>query len=240
MRIKKFVLIRAHYSNSFQKKKKKNMNKLKDTDLREALRRKYSDTPQLPADFMASMKQRMEEPKQAPKPRMLWRWMAAAACLLFIIGVGIALWPMHEAQTVQPQVAQKKDQPQTEQPKPIEPQVVEPEAVEPETVREPQAEPAKVRVQPSVAQAEPKTELAKAETATESTEEIIVDTPPAPETDMAQTLTERDIPITRPENYKYTPEELALLKKQASEAYLKWVELELEISRYTLEQTAQK
>ena len=32
------------------------MNKTyKDTDLREALRRKYSDTPQLPADFMANM-----------------------------------------------------------------------------------------------------------------------------------------------------------------------------------------
>ena len=215
-----------------------------DTDLREALRRKYSDTPQLPSDFMASMKQRMEadvheDQKPAPTIRR-WRWMAAAACLLFIISIGITLWPKHEAQTVQPQVAQKIEQPQTEQPKAIEPQVVEPEAIEPETVQEPQAEPAKVRTQPSVAKAEPKTELAKAETTTEPTEEIIVDTPPAPETDMAQTLTERDIPITRPENYKYTPEEIALLKKQASEAYLKWVELELEISRYTLEQTAQK
>jgi hypothetical protein len=57
---------------------------------------------------------------------------------------------------------------------------------------------------------------------------------------VAEVLTERDIPITHPENYKYTPEEIALLKKQANEAYLKWVELELEISRYTLEQTAQK
>ena len=220
------------------------MNEFKDTDLREALRRKYSDTPQLPSDFMASMKQRMEadvheDQKPAPTIRR-WRWMAAAACLLFIIGIGFTLWPKHEAQTVQPQVAQKIEQPQTEQPKAIEPQTVEPEAVEPETVQEPQAEPAKVRMQPSVAKAEPKTELAKAEPATEPTEEIIIDTPPAPETDMAQTLTERDIPITRPENYKYTPEELALLKKQASEAYLKWVELELEISRYTLEQTAQK
>ena len=205
-----------------------------DTDLREALRRKYSDTPQLPADFMASMKQRMEEPKQAPKPRMLWRWMAAAACLLLIIGIGITLWSKQDAQTAQPQVAQK-----TEQPKVIvEPKAEEPEVVEPETVKEPQAEPAKVRT--SVAKAAPKNELAKAETTTEPTEEIITDTPPAPETDMAETLTERDIPITRPENYKYTAEELALLKKQASEAYLKWVELELEISRYTLEQTAQK
>ena len=52
-------------------------------------------------------------------------------------------------------------------------------------------------------------------------------------------LTERDIPITRPENYKYTPEEIALMKKQANEAYLKWVELEMEIAKNNLEQTAQ-
>ena len=51
-------------------------------------------------------------------------------------------------------------------------------------------------------------------------------------------LTERDLPITRPENYKYTPEEIALMKKQAREAYLKWVELELEIAKYNQEQTA--
>ena len=54
------------------------------------------------------------------------------------------------------------------------------------------------------------------------------------------TLTESDIPITRPENYKHTPEELALLRKQADEAYLKWVELELEISKNNLQQTAQQ
>ena len=55
-----------------------------------------------------------------------------------------------------------------------------------------------------------------------------------------QMLTEHDIPITRPENYKYTPEELAQLRKQADEAYLKWVELELEIAKHHLEQTAQQ
>ena len=49
-------------------------------------------------------------------------------------------------------------------------------------------------------------------------------------------LTERDIPITRPENYRYTPEEIALLKKQADDAYVKWVQLELEIAKYNLEQ----
>ena len=55
---------------------------------------------------------------------------------------------------------------------------------------------------------------------------------------LPQMLTERDIPITRPENYEYTPEEIALMKKQAREAYLKWVELELEIAKYNQEQTA--
>jgi hypothetical protein len=54
------------------------------------------------------------------------------------------------------------------------------------------------------------------------------------------TLTERDIPITRPENYHYTPEELALMRRQADEAYLKWIQLELEIARHKLEQTAQQ
>jgi uncharacterized protein YoxC len=56
---------------------------------------------------------------------------------------------------------------------------------------------------------------------------------------LPEMLTERDIPITRPENYKYTPEEIALMKKQAREAYLKWVELELEIAKYNQEQVAQ-
>ena len=55
-----------------------------------------------------------------------------------------------------------------------------------------------------------------------------------------EVLTERDIPITRPENYKYTPEEIALLKRQAAEAYLKWVELELEIAKHSQGQTAQQ
>ena len=59
------------------------MNKYKDTDLREALKRKYADEPQLPADFMAKMERRMD--KRTP----LWRWVAAAACFLLIIGIGL-------------------------------------------------------------------------------------------------------------------------------------------------------
>lgn len=53
-------------------------------------------------------------------------------------------------------------------------------------------------------------------------------------------LTERDIPISRPENYHYTPEEIALMRRQANEAYVKWMELEMEIMKYQYEQIAKQ
>ena len=53
-------------------------------------------------------------------------------------------------------------------------------------------------------------------------------------------LTERDIPISRPENYRYTPEEIALMRRQANEAYVKWMELEMEIAKYQFEQIAKQ
>ena len=65
------------------------MNKTyKDTDLREALHRKYADTPQLPADFMAKMEQRMDA-KPVARTRRLWPWLSIAACILLIIGIGV-------------------------------------------------------------------------------------------------------------------------------------------------------
>ena len=70
--------------------------KYKDTDLREALRRKYADTPKLPADFMKDTL-----PRREGRTRVL-RWMAAAACLLIIVGVGLTLMPKDEpAETAQ-------------------------------------------------------------------------------------------------------------------------------------------
>ena len=68
------------------------MNKTyKDTDLREALRRKYAETPKLPADFIKKMQQQTE-PEPARKI-LRWRWIAAAACLIMIIGIGVTMAP---------------------------------------------------------------------------------------------------------------------------------------------------
>ena len=60
----------------------------------------------------------------------------------------------------------------------------------------------------------------------------------AEESQKPRTISESDLPITRPENLKYTPEEIALMKRLANEAYIKWVKLELEIAKYNIEQTA--
>ena len=69
--------------------------KYKDTDLREALRRKYADTPKLPENFMESMKLQTGEqtkPKAVPAVKR-WRWVTVAACLLLIIGIGLTFMP---------------------------------------------------------------------------------------------------------------------------------------------------
>ena len=53
------------------------MTTYKDTDLREALRRKYADTPQMPADLSERLMKRMETTREKPK-RRYWPYIAAA------------------------------------------------------------------------------------------------------------------------------------------------------------------
>ena len=50
--------------------------------------------PQLPADFTERVMNRIEA---RPAKSYYWRWAAAVACLLIIIGTGIALWPTGDA-----------------------------------------------------------------------------------------------------------------------------------------------
>ena len=205
----------------------------KDTDLREALRRKYADVPELPADFMASMNERLQA-KPVAKTRRLWRWVAAAASLLLLIGIGVTMLTKEEEQV--PVVAKKVEQKQHEEPK-VEPETqTAPSVVEtpqPQKQRKQQRKP--VVVEQLLAQESAPVEESATEHAAETANDVAMTSQTKP-----KTLTDSDIPITRPENYKYTPEEIALMKKQAAEAYLKWVELELEIAKHNMEQTAQQ
>ncbi len=72
--------------------------KYKDTDLREALRRKYADTPK-PLRPLPQPLPREGRTKASPRGGWrgfsLWR-LAAAACLLLICGVGLTLMPKDE------------------------------------------------------------------------------------------------------------------------------------------------
>ena len=214
----------------------------KDANLRNALRLDETERPQMPADLNARLMQRMATPSQSPRIRRIWPWLAAACVAAFIV---VLVAPPKAKPTGEPKAMAR-----VEQPAPVKSQSSEPQEETPcetptqITIEAPAKSPRQLHkvvvAQSVIAQPvaiEPvTTEPLLAQTL--APEETIVTV----QTDNQQmtTLTERDIPITRPENYQYTAEELALMKKQANEAYLKWVELELEISKCNLEQTASK
>jgi len=223
--------------------KEEQLNTLRQQDnaLREALRQDEAELPQMPADLNARLMKRMAQQKPVAKTRRLWPWVAAACVAAFII---VNIMPP-KGSTPAPLAKERgvvtPDTHRAEKPMIAE---VEREAAQPAAAPT-KAKKAKARtnvVKHDVAL------LAQEMTVTESvTPEVKAEEEAKPELAQAvtqdakpMTLTERDIPITRPENYKYTPEEIALLKKQADEAYLKWVELELEIAKHHLEQTAQQ
>ena len=213
----------------------------KDNALREALRQDEAELPQMPADLNARLMKRMAQQPRKSVIRRLWPWIAAACVVAFIV---VNIMPSKVSPPAPLAKERRVITPDTQ--KVGKPMIAEVEmkASQP-TVAPKRAEKAKVRTNIAkrnatlIAQeatvAEPVTSEVKAEEVPKT--EIVQAATPKTKPVM---LTERDIPITRPENYKYTPEEIALLKKQADEAYLKWVELELEIAKHHLEQTAQQ
>ena len=215
-----------------------------DANLRDAIRQDEMERPQMPADLNARLMQCIGAKPQKSRIRQIWPWLAAACVAAFLI---VLVAPPRETTTGEPQVTAKVEQPATTEVQKSEPQAEAPqEADTQEAVEAPAKSPrqmpkpsrkAVVAAEPLLAQTPAPAE--PAQPAVEETDLTATAVAQASSQTMT-TLTERDIPITRPENYQYTPEELALLKKRANEAYLKWVELELEISKCNLEQTAQK
>lgn len=223
-----------------------NVLRQKDTNLRDALKMDEAERPQMPADLNERLIQRMAKEQKQPR-RIVWPWIAAAC----VAGI-MVIWLMPPRATTTDVVAENTV---IEQPANInkveENSVAKVETETPAPVATPvKAKGTKVkntvvkRDAALLAQDAKTAQTPTAETKTlpaveEVNKELAVAETVKPQ-EKVVTLTERDIPITRPENYKYTPEELALMKKQANEAYLKWAQLELEIAKYNLEQTAQK
>ena len=220
-----------------------------DTNLRDAIRLEEEALPPMPADLNARLMQRVAKEEKKPR-RIVWPWIAAACAA----GV-LMIWLTPPKVTPEDVVAKQKPKVEQQTPSPALPsngkEVVSPEAfkVEESAIAKAETEKASRRTTPRQektenAQMTPPSQAEEPATDLLAVQETEVSTPlPSGEGQgggSVVTLTERDIPITRPENYKYTPEEIALLKQQANEAYLTWVELELEISKYTLEKMAQK
>ena len=207
-----------------------------DTNLREAIHEEEKALPQMPADLNARLMQRVESGRSARKRRIIWPWIAAA-CVTALIAV--YLTPPKAVAPQQDVVAKVELKAEEHVANSQESRLSDISSVT--TIEDaPQATAAPVKhkhvasKQSDVIDKEPL--LTQETTETAHAEEM----PIHKEETASTTLTERDIPITRPENLKYTPEEIALMKQQATEAYLKWVQLELEISKYNLEQTAQQ
>ena len=207
-----------------------------DINLRDAIRMDEMERPQMPADLNARLMKRVgeENHQQKKRRRMLWPWIAAA-CVAAVITVYLtppkASFPT-PLQVERGVVAKKDRQPKVETP-----------SIEQPSTELPAKQPVQTLVKRMIAKVQPKEVEVSEPVAEEPLLAQEVEAPVAEKkakVERTVTLTERDIPITRPENYKYTPEEIALMKKQANEAYLKWVELELEIAKNNLEQTAQK
>ena len=221
--------------------KEEQLNKLREQDknLRDAIRMDEAELPQMPADLNARLMQKVHSQsltaKKGGKVRRLWPWLAAA-CVAGVLVV--LLMPPRETigdndivAKMEEKVEKKEEPEQTASQQ----ETVLPEAPVKEAPKQiAQSTPAKPkkRQKPVVEESQMAQETVPAETIIEAEQPAIAQT-------TTTTLSERDIPITRPENYQYTPEEIALMKKQANEAYLKWVELELEIAKYHIEQTAQ-
>ena len=207
-----------------------------DKNLRDAIRMEEAEGPQMPADLNARLMQRVQHPSAKERSKKKWwPWIAAACVAGFMM---VYLTPPKDTTMgtdTNQEVAVKAEPKQAKPQQDVQQEIILPEAPVKEAPKQiAQSTPVKPKKQqtpvveePQIAQETAPTETLKAET-------------PAIAQAATTTLTERDVPITRPENLKYTPEEMALMKKQANEAYLKWVELELEIAKYHLEQTAQK
>lgn len=235
---------------------KENAN-IKDC-LREAIRQEETARPTMPADLNARLMRRMEQETErklgGKHLRKLWPWIAAACVAAFIV-----------VYTAPPETDVKECQPMTKMTKAETPhrRTSDISDIADMTDIPAMAKPEKEIKATQIAhkvlktnrhttpEKKEKSEAKELETLTaECQQEVLTaECQQDKECDLAmaekptedtkpRTISESDLPITRPENLKYTKEEIALMKRQAAEAYIKWMELELEIAKYNIEQTA--
>ena len=217
---------------------KENAN-IKDC-LREAIRHEEIALPSMPTDINERIMRRMEQEtvrkKGQKRLRKLWPWLAAACVAAFIL---VYTAPPEKEVTESRSTAEITE---AETPKRLSTEMCSTEKRSTESRSKEMIAMAKPEKVITVKQKAHKVVTAKRDTISEKKEEDkvcdLAMAEKAEESQKPRTISESDLPITRPENLKYTPEEIALMKRLANEAYIKWVKLELEIAKYNIEQTA--
>ena len=217
---------------------KENAN-IKDC-LREAIRHEEMALPSMPTDINERIMRRMEQEtvrkKGQKRLRKLWPWLAAACVAAFIL---VYTAPPEKEVTESRSTAEITA---AETPKRLSTEMCSTEKRSTESRTKEMIAMAKPEKVITVKQKAHKVVTAKRDTISEKKEEDkvcdLAMAEKAEESQKPRTISESDLPITRPENLRYTPEEIALMKRLANEAYIKWVKLELEIAKYNIEQTA--
>lgn len=216
---------------------KENAN-IKDC-LREAIRHEEMARPSMPTDINARIMRRMEQEtvrkKGQKRLRKLWPWLAAACVAAFIL---VYTAPPEKEVTESRPTAEIKE---AETPQRLSTEMCSTERRSTESSNKEMIAMAKPEKAITVKKKAHKVVTAKRDTISEKKEDKVCELAMAEKAEESQkprTISESDLPITRPENLRYTPEEIALMKRLANEAYIKWVKLELEIAKYNIEQTA--
>ena len=208
--------------------------------LREAIRHEEMALPSMPTDINERIMRRMEQEtvrkKGQKRLRKLWPWLAAACVAAFIL---VYTAPPEKEVTESRSTAEITE---AETPKRLSTEMCSTEKRSTESRTKEMIAMAKPEKVITVKQKAHKVVTAKRDTISEKKEEDkvcdLAMAEKAEESQKPRTISESDLPITRPENLRYTPEEIALMKRLANEAYIKWVKLELEIAKYNIEQTA--
>lgn len=208
--------------------------------LREAIRHEEMARPSMPTDINERIMRRMEQEtvrkKGLKRLRKLWPWLAAACVAAFIL---VYTAPPEKEVTESRSTAEITE---AETPKRLSTEMSSTEKRSTESRAKEMIAMAKPEKVITVKQKAHKVVTAKRDTISEKKEEDkvcdLAMAEKAEESQKPRTISESDLPITRPENLRYTPEEIALMKRLANEAYIKWVKLELEIAKYNIEQSA--
>ena len=198
--------------------------------------------------------QMMAERKSKPRIVRLWPWVAAA-CVAVLLGIFVG--PPREDTNSNPQIAKVEPKPEVvEEPKAVDPQETVENEVSTKTLS-PQKARQKSHVSIRATKEQHKSSIRRQEAnliaKTETPEEVkpqeyvVEETPTITEWEVAavektaiesepEVLSDRDLPITSPENFMLTKEEQAMIVRLENEDFLKQVKQELEIAKYNQKQ----